>query len=278
MAILPSLVSSQQVGIEGVQRLAQLEHHVVGDVDHVVQRPPARGDDPLGEPLGRRPDLDAADEPRGVACAQLGIVDLDGDLIACGAPDSAGVDAGTDALVRRTAPVSRATPATDRQSGRFGVISSSKMRSDRPRYSANGHPTGASSGRMSSPLWSAPRPSSAAEQFMPRDSTPRSFAFLMVMPLGRVAPTTATGTLSPASKFCAPHTIWSGSSSPDVDGGDPERVRVGMTLLGQDLPDDDALERLAGGVDRLDRGAGHVESVGEFLGGEWRSPPVPSTT
>ena len=49
---------------------------------------------------------------------------------------------------------------------------------------------------------------------MPSLTTPRSFAFLMVTPLGSVVPTSATGTLSPASKFCAPHTICSGSPAP----------------------------------------------------------------
>ena len=78
---------------------------------------------------------------------------------------------------------------------------------------------------------------------MPRLSTPRSLAFLMVMPLGSVAPTSATGTLSPASKFCAPHTICSGSSPPTSTRGDPELVGLGVPLLGHDLPDDDAVER-----------------------------------
>ena len=91
------------------------------------------------------------------------------------------------------------------------------MVSESPRYSAKGMPTGASAGRIIRPSWSSPSPSSLAEQFMPRLSTPRSFAFLMVIPLGSVAPTSATGTLSPASKFCAPHTIWSGSVGADVD-------------------------------------------------------------
>jgi hypothetical protein len=49
---------------------------------------------------------------------------------------------------------------------------------------------------------------------MPRLSTPRSFAFLMVTPFGSVVPTVATGILSPASKFWAPHTICSGSPAP----------------------------------------------------------------
>ncbi len=49
---------------------------------------------------------------------------------------------------------------------------------------------------------------------MPTLSTPRSFAFLIVTPLGRVVPTVATGTLSPTLKFWAPQTICSVSPPP----------------------------------------------------------------
>ncbi len=41
-----------------------------------------------------------------------------------------------------------------------------------------------------------------------------------------------------------------------------------MALLGEHLPHHHALERLSRGVNRLDSGAGHVEAVGEFFGGE----------
>ena len=44
------------------------------------------------------------------------------------------------------------------------------------------------------PLWSSVRPSSRSEQIMPKDGAPRSLAFLITVPSGRLEPTKATGT------------------------------------------------------------------------------------
>src|ERR1035438_2753357 len=82
----------------------------------------------------------------------------------------------------------------------------------RPRYSAKGWPTWASSRRMSSPSTRSPRPSSCGEHIMPCDSTPRILPTLIVKGgspalAGRVLPGKTRGTLSPALKFCAPQTI-----------------------------------------------------------------------
>ena len=44
---------------------------------------------------------------------------------ATGAPDSAGVEAVTEDVTPRTAPTSRATPTTERQSGRLGLSTAS---------------------------------------------------------------------------------------------------------------------------------------------------------
>ena len=49
---------------------------------------------------------------------------------------------------------------------------------------------------------------------MPKDSTPRSFAFLILKPPGSTAPTLATGTFMPPATFLAPQTICTGSPSP----------------------------------------------------------------
>ena len=64
--------------VEGVQRLAQLPHHVVRDVDQVIDRTEAHGAQPLGEPWRRGPDRQAGDDPRAEARAQVGGLDLDG--------------------------------------------------------------------------------------------------------------------------------------------------------------------------------------------------------
>ena len=49
-----------------MERLAEFEHHVVGYVDHVVDRPLPYFGEGFRQPLGRRTDLDAADDRRGV--------------------------------------------------------------------------------------------------------------------------------------------------------------------------------------------------------------------
>ena len=47
--------------VERVHRVPQLEEHVVGDVDDVVDRADAGRGEPLGEPGGRRADADVSD-------------------------------------------------------------------------------------------------------------------------------------------------------------------------------------------------------------------------
>ncbi len=97
-------------------------------------------------------------------------------------------------------------PRTLKQSARLGVNLISMLASGKPRYSPTGVPTGASSGNSSSPEASASMPSSLAEQSMPLDSTPRSFAALMAMP-PTLAPTIASGATNPGRAFGAPQTI-----------------------------------------------------------------------
>ena len=95
----------------------------------------------------------------------------------------------------------------ERQSGLFGVISSSNTTSFTPRYSFNGIPIGASSGKIIIPLESLPSPSSSSEQSIPLDSTPLIFPFFMTKSSAILAPICASATLSPALWLGAPHTI-----------------------------------------------------------------------
>jgi hypothetical protein len=64
-------------GVEGVERLAELEHHQVGDVDDDVDRAHAGGFELRREPRRARPDADAAHDARAVARAAVGVVDRD---------------------------------------------------------------------------------------------------------------------------------------------------------------------------------------------------------
>ena len=57
-------VAGQAVEVVGVGGLAELEHHVVGRVHHVVDGPHAGQGQPAGQPARRRADLDAGEHPR----------------------------------------------------------------------------------------------------------------------------------------------------------------------------------------------------------------------
>ncbi len=58
--------------VVGVGGLTQLEHDVVGRVDHVVDRPHAGEEQPLGHPPRRRPHRDAVQDGHGQARAEVG--------------------------------------------------------------------------------------------------------------------------------------------------------------------------------------------------------------
>src|SRR5439155_447845 len=62
----------ESLEVEGVQRLAALEHHVVGRVDHRVEGPHAGAPKAEPHPEGRGHDVDAAHDARAVARAEVG--------------------------------------------------------------------------------------------------------------------------------------------------------------------------------------------------------------
>ena len=118
-----------------MQRLAELEHHVVRDVDDGADRPQARTTQPLLHPERRlahwvrMPRTHAADELR-TSCAALRA--RTGKRVAgiCACDRVHG--RRMQRLVARAA-TSRATPATLMQSPRFGVRFTSKIVSSRPQ-------------------------------------------------------------------------------------------------------------------------------------------------
>ena len=69
------LAAFEAVEVVGVQRLAALEHDVVGHVDDVADRPDAQRLEPLAEPPGALADRHARDDPRGEARAEVGRLD-----------------------------------------------------------------------------------------------------------------------------------------------------------------------------------------------------------
>ena len=85
----------------------------------------------------------------------------------------------------------------ERQSGRLGVISTSKMVSPGGRTWLIGVPSAGRPSRIKRPLWSSPIPSSLPEQSIPSESWPRILDCFILKSPGRRAPGSATGTLSP---------------------------------------------------------------------------------
>ena len=114
-----------------------------------------------------------------------------------GPPCSATRGAGARTLPPSAAATSRAIPRCESASGRFGVTFTSRSTSSSPSAFAMGVPGATARSRMRRPLASVASPSSFAEQSIPDDSTPRSFAFSIFVPPGRTVPTVASGTTSP---------------------------------------------------------------------------------
>ena len=99
-----------------------------------------------------------------------------------------GAMAGILRVPRPAAARSRATPSTPSQSGRLGVTSKS-ITASRPRALAAGVPTARSPSSSRMPSDSSAACSSAAEQSMPLDTTPRTGRASSTTPLaGMQAP------------------------------------------------------------------------------------------
>ncbi len=127
--------------------------------------------------------------------------------LAAGSPASASFPRGAWRRAPVSAASSRATPRTERQSGRFGVTSTSRTWSSRPRWATRSWPRRASPSRRRSPAsCSSPRPSSRSEQSIPCDSTPRIRAAATRRPPGSVAPGGANAARAPTLVFGAPET------------------------------------------------------------------------
>ena len=93
-----------------------------------------------------------------------------------GGPACSYFTSGRGRLCLVRAAASLAMPSIQRQSGRLGVISASRIVS--PRYSASGVPMGASAGKTIIPSWLSEMPSSFSEHAMPLETTPRILAGL----------------------------------------------------------------------------------------------------
>jgi hypothetical protein len=122
----------QLVGVEGVHRLAQLEHHVVADVHQRADRAQAGAAQLFHQPQRRtRVDVQALDDAPAVARA-VGAGVEPTSSVACASPLASGISiALTCAPI--AAATSKAMPRTEKQSARLGVSLSSSEVSGKPR-------------------------------------------------------------------------------------------------------------------------------------------------
>ena len=124
---------------------------------------------------------------------------------------------GSSTFVPVMAANSLATPKIDKQSGRLGVTSASRIAS--PRNEDNGCPASAESSKTKMPAWSSPSPSSLSEQTIPDDSIPlivaafkdSSFPVLLLI---IKAPSFAKAIFCPGVTLGAPQTTVTISSFP----------------------------------------------------------------
>ncbi len=122
------------VGIEDVQRPAEIEGQVVGDVDQRRDRPQTHRDQPLLQPLRARPVAHAADQPADEVRAGAAVSASKSKRTPIGL-GNAPAPASRRAASARPSPAaarSRAMPRTPRQSPRFGVIAMSITGSSSP--------------------------------------------------------------------------------------------------------------------------------------------------
>ena len=254
--------------VERVQRLAELEHHRVGRVDHVVDRAEARRLEPRAQRRRRRPDAHAAHDPADVVEAVVARVDRDRDRVGrAGGPDSAASVGGSRSAPPNSARTSRATPSSDAVSPRFGVIPSSSTRSPTGAASGSAAPTRApgSSTQIPASFGSSPSASSRREQIIPsRHDAAQLRLARSAVPSGSRAPGSATATFWPAATFGAPHTIVRGAPSPTSTRHTESRSAFGCRSQRVDAADGDRREIGADAPRRpRPRSRRHREAIGE---------------
>ncbi len=256
------------VEVEGVQRLRGQQHHVVGDVDDVVDRPLPGRDQARLQPEWRGADRDLGEDAGGEARAELGHLDRDRGEV---------VDVSPARRLRVLAPgldPPAAPPRSRGPRGRHPRRRSSRSGSASPPAPAPARPAAAPRPAASPaparprargcPSASPPSSSSETERIIPSEATPRSFALRSFSPPGIRAPGWATATVWPAATLGAPQTIVR-SPSPVSTLQTRSRSAFGMLLGAEDLADDEALGRgRADGADPLDLGPGHHQPLGDL--------------
>ena len=257
-----------------MQRLAGEEHHVVGDVDDVVDRPLPRGREPRLEPERRRSDLDVGECPRREPRAEFGYLDRD-----------------------------RGEVGDVPFAGRLGVLGPGRRRQigtgdgmDLPADAVDAEAVGAVGGdlevedRLGDRQHLGERRAGcpgALEDCDPvriladlhldlRQDHPRGLDAAQLR-LAELRPVTEHRTRQgdrdglPRRHVGSPADDRSRLALAGVDSADPEAVRVRMRLGGEHLADHEALtRRRSDRRDPLDLGAGHRQALAELARAETR--------
>ena len=205
--------------VVGVVRLAQLEHHVVGDVDHVVDGPHARSEQALGHPRGRRPDLARPTGP-GPGSDRTGRGRRSRPRATWSVAGARLVGASSVGHGERHAPSGRRGRGRRRRSTGRRAGSALTSRSNTtsvlmPSASVIGVPGARLGGQDQDAGVVVAQAQLAGRAQHPVGLTRRaSCALAISMPPGITVPTVASGTRSPATMLKAPQQICSASPSP----------------------------------------------------------------
>ena len=217
------MAAGDEVPVERVQRLAGEQHHVVGDVDDVVDRALAGGHQARLQPRAATGAIVTSSNSRavkrghrsGASTSMLHALD-----VARACPDRRATAAGSAARRSRRAPRARRRRSTGSPAG-WSVISSSSTSVAIGSTSASGVPGSRSSSSTMIPLWSVPMRDLVLGQDHAR-RTRRRAASRASAACRRASPRpgSATPTVWPAATFGAPQTICATSPSPIDDRAD----------------------------------------------------------
>ncbi len=211
----PEQSALDPVQVEGVHRLTELEHHVVGDVDHVADAPHAAALQTTPEPRRRRADAHALEHPGREPRTPHRVGDLDADRVRGRRarlhrhpelslqrhPQHRRRLARDAQVAERVAPVGGDVHLEHR------VLEAQRLRQRRPGDQVPVAGSAARSHRRRDP---APSPSRASRGSPRRGGWRAGWS----CPPGSEVPTVASGTRSPTWKFFAPQTICSGRRRP----------------------------------------------------------------